>query len=224
MPKLKEIFTKWQTELETKRKAEFLFGTTNDCHGLCPLGGWWNYRVKSARRWFCHSDEGNSLYLSRGRNWTPILPFTILRLKRFIDQMRSWSLWRGPARRSWIKSILVVGQCPTPMQWNDEAEAGLRTGRSWLAVNPNYKEITVDGLSSRSRDSLTISRLLIALSKDFLACDRWIMNWWTQQTRFLAYKRVARSAYILVVVNLSSQEQERHRQWGLKRFLLPIPK
>ena len=39
----------------------------------------------------------------------------------------------------------------TPMQWNDEAEAGFTTGQPWLAVNPNYKEINVEGCSSRSR-------------------------------------------------------------------------
>ena len=32
----------------------------------------------------------------------------------------------------------------TPMQWNDEAEAGFTTGQPWLAVNPNYKEINVE--------------------------------------------------------------------------------
>ena len=32
----------------------------------------------------------------------------------------------------------------TPMQWNDEAEAGFTTGHPWLAVNPNYKEINVE--------------------------------------------------------------------------------
>ena len=31
----------------------------------------------------------------------------------------------------------------TPMQWNDEENAGFTTGKPWLPVNPNYKEINV---------------------------------------------------------------------------------
>ncbi|WP_163538764.1 alpha-glucosidase [Gracilibacillus sp. YIM 98692] len=32
----------------------------------------------------------------------------------------------------------------TPMQWNEELQAGFTTGEPWLKVNPNYKEINVE--------------------------------------------------------------------------------
>lgn len=32
----------------------------------------------------------------------------------------------------------------TPMQWNDKENAGFTTGKPWLAVNPNYKEINAE--------------------------------------------------------------------------------
>ncbi len=32
----------------------------------------------------------------------------------------------------------------TPMQWNDSENAGFTTGKPWLAVNPNYKDINVE--------------------------------------------------------------------------------
>ena len=39
VPKLKEIFTKWQTELGKDEGWNSLFGTTTISHGLCQLGG-----------------------------------------------------------------------------------------------------------------------------------------------------------------------------------------
>lgn len=31
----------------------------------------------------------------------------------------------------------------TPMQWDDSDHAGFTTGKPWLKINPNYKEINV---------------------------------------------------------------------------------
>lgn len=40
---------------------------------------------------------------------------------------------------SWIKSAILVGTMPTPMQWNDEAEAGFTTGHPWLGSQPKLQ-------------------------------------------------------------------------------------
>ena len=31
----------------------------------------------------------------------------------------------------------------TPIQWDDSENAGFTTGRPWIKVNPNYKQINV---------------------------------------------------------------------------------
>ena len=55
----------------------------------------------------------------------------------------------------------------TPMQWNDEAEAGFTTGHPWLAVNPNYKEINVEAALADPDSIFYTYQALIALRKEY---------------------------------------------------------
>lgn len=54
----------------------------------------------------------------------------------------------------------------TPMQWTDEEGAGFTTGKPWLALNPNYKEINVREQEGREDSVLHYYRRLIRLRKD----------------------------------------------------------
>ena len=53
----------------------------------------------------------------------------------------------------------------TPMQWNAAEHAGFTTGKPWLAVNPNYREINVAEQEGRTDSVLQYYRKLIALRK-----------------------------------------------------------
>lgn len=53
----------------------------------------------------------------------------------------------------------------TPMQWNAAEHAGFTTGKPWLAVNPNYREINVAEQEGRADSVLRYYRKLIALRK-----------------------------------------------------------
>ena len=53
----------------------------------------------------------------------------------------------------------------TPMQWNAAEHAGFTTGKPWLAVNPNYREINVAEQEGRADSVLQYYRKLIALRK-----------------------------------------------------------
>ena len=39
----------------------------------------------------------------------------------------------------------------TPMQWTDDENAGFTDGTPWLAMNPNYRQINVEGSRRRGR-------------------------------------------------------------------------
>lgn len=53
----------------------------------------------------------------------------------------------------------------TPMHWTDGKNAGFTTGKPWLALNPNYKEINVREQENRENSVLHYYRKLIALRK-----------------------------------------------------------
>ncbi|OWU90528.1 alpha-glucosidase [Flavobacterium sp. WLB] len=51
----------------------------------------------------------------------------------------------------------------SPMQWNREAFAGFSTEKSWIKINPDYKEINVDALKPQKKSILNSYKKLIAL-------------------------------------------------------------
>lgn len=53
----------------------------------------------------------------------------------------------------------------TPMQWSEEEEAGFTTGKPWLFINPNYKEINVKAEEEDADSILNYYKKLIALRK-----------------------------------------------------------
>ena len=53
----------------------------------------------------------------------------------------------------------------TPMQWDDSENAGFTTGRPWLAVNPNYKQINVKAQQADEDSVLAFYKKLAALRK-----------------------------------------------------------
>ena len=53
----------------------------------------------------------------------------------------------------------------TPMQWDDSENAGFTTGKPWLAVNPNYKQINVKAQQEDKDSVLAFYKKLTALRK-----------------------------------------------------------
>lgn len=53
----------------------------------------------------------------------------------------------------------------TPMQWDDTANAGFTSGKPWLKVNPNYKDLNVKRELADETSVLSYYKKLIALRK-----------------------------------------------------------
>ena len=51
----------------------------------------------------------------------------------------------------------------TPMQWNTQENAGFSTGKPWIEVNPNYKEINVETEEKNENSVLNFFKKMIAL-------------------------------------------------------------
>jgi trehalose-6-phosphate hydrolase len=51
----------------------------------------------------------------------------------------------------------------SPMQWNSDVFAGFSTGKSWIKINPDYKEVNVQVLERQKKSILNKYKELIAL-------------------------------------------------------------
>ncbi len=92
----------------------------------------------------------------------------------------------------------------TPMQWDDSPNGGFSTGKPWLAVNPNYKQINA-ARALRDKDSVYhyFQRLLAfrKATKAFSYGSYKDLD--PQNEKIFAYTRALRGEKYLVVLNFS---------------------
>ncbi|SCT03126.1 glycoside hydrolase family 13 protein [Staphylococcus caeli] len=94
----------------------------------------------------------------------------------------------------------------TPMQWNNEKNAGFSNHEPWFPVNPNYNKINVAEQENDPNSILNYYKDLIALKKSddvftygtFDLVDE-------DNTQIFAYTRTLNSQQVLIVGNLTDQ-------------------
>ena len=144
---LKNVLSKWQTELEGEGWNS-LFWNNHDLPRI--VSRWGNdkeYRVESAKMLatLLHGMKGTP-YIYQGEE----LGMTNIRLESIdeYNDIESLNMYKdriskGYSNEEIMNSIYIKGRdnARTPIQWDDSVNAGFTTGKPWLAINPNYKEI-----------------------------------------------------------------------------------
>jgi alpha-glucosidase len=97
----------------------------------------------------------------------------------------------------------------TPMQWNEELNAGFTTGTPWLKVNPNYSDINVQAELDDPDSVYHYYKKLIQLRKEnetliYGAYDIML----EAHKQIYAYTRTWENDMILVLTNLSGKEAD----------------
>ena len=143
----KNVLSKWQTELEGEGWNS-LFWNNHDLPRI--VSRWGNdkeYRVESAKMLatLLHGMKGTP-YIYQGEE----LGMTNIRLESIdeYNDIESLNMYKdriskGYSNEEIMNSIYIKGRdnARTPIQWDDSVNAGFTTGKPWLAINPNYKEI-----------------------------------------------------------------------------------
>ena len=214
VPKLKEIFNKWQTELGMDEGWNSLFWNNHDLPRI--VSAWGDdqaYRVKSAKALaiLLHLMRGTP-YIYQGEEiGMTNYPFKSLDEIEDIESINyaEESLEKGVELDTIMDQIRHIGRdnARTPMQWSKQPQAGFTTGHPWLAVNPNYQEINVEAALADPSSIFYTYQQLVALRKeqDWLISADFELVDTTDQV--FAYKRVDGEQRYLIVVNLSSQVQ-----------------
>lgn len=212
--KLKQIFEKWQTELDNQGWNS-LFWNNHDLPRM--ISRWGNdgqYRVESAKMLaiLLHMQKGTP-YIYQGEEiGMTNTAITDISQARDIETINMYHerLANGYAKEDIIHSINVKGRdnARRPVQWNNHAFAGFSTVEPWIAVNDNYEKINVEQALADPDSIFYTYQKLIALRKanpimiwgDFELVD-------TQEEVFV-YLRKYQGETWLVVTNFSNEAHD----------------
>ena len=212
--KLKQIFAKWQTELDNQGWNS-LFWNNHDLPRM--ISRWGNdgqYRVESAKMLaiLLHMQKGTP-YIYQGEEiGMTNTAITDISQAKDIETINMYHerLANGYAKEDIIHSINVKGRdnARRPVQWNNHAFAGFSTVEPWIAVNDNYEKINVEQALADPDSIFYTYQKLIALRKanpimiwgDFELVD-------TQEEVF-AYLRKYQGETWLVVTNFSNEAHD----------------
>lgn len=212
--KLKQIFAKWQTELDNQGWNS-LFWNNHDLPRM--ISRWGNdgqYRVESAKMLaiLLHMQKGTP-YIYQGEEiGMTNTAITDISQARDIETINMYHerLANGYAKEDIIHSINVKGRdnARRPVQWNNHAFAGFSMVEPWIAVNDNYEKINVEQALADPDSIFYTYQKLIALRKanpimiwgDFELVD-------TQEEVF-AYLRKYQGETWLVVTNFSNEAHD----------------
>ncbi|HEK9441014.1 TPA: alpha-glucosidase [Streptococcus equi subsp. equi] len=212
---LKEIFSKWQTELKLGEGWNSLFWNNHDLPRVVSI--WGNdtvYREKSAKAMaiLLHLMRGTP-YIYQGEEiGMTNYPFERLSDVNDIESLNyaKEAMANGMSEEAVLDCICRVGRdnARTPMQWSSQKNAGFSTAdQTWLPVNPNHQEINVaSALADPDSVFYTYQKLIqLRQTQDWLVeADYQLLE---TSDKVFAYKRQLGRETYLVVVNLSNQEQ-----------------
>ena len=213
---LKAIFNKWQTELELGQGWNSLFWNNHDLPRILSMWGDTGvYREKSAKALaiLLHLMRGTP-YIYQGEEiGMTNYPFRTLEELNDIESLNyaKEALEKGASLEIVMDQIRQVGRdnARTPMQWDASKNAGFSTSdKTWLPVNPNYKDINVESALANPESIFYTYQKLVELRKtqDWLVDADFELLETTDKV--FAYIRKTKDSSYLVVVNLSDQEQD----------------
>ncbi len=121
-------------------------------------------------------------------------------------------------RRGWPKEKGRDGE-RTPMQWNTAPNAGFTTGKPWLPVPPSYKTHNVASELKDPNSVLSIYKKVLALRHTDPALtegDYVALN--TSDDHVMSYLRRYKGRAVLVVLNMSGEQQKTSFDLGTQGF------
>ncbi|MFB8676636.1 glycoside hydrolase family 13 protein [Enterococcus gallinarum] len=219
IPALKDVFSKWQTELASEGWNS-LFWNNHDLPRI--ISRWGNdkeFRVQSGKMFaiLLHLLKGTP-YIYQGEE-IGMINYSVETIEE-VDDIESINMYnvrlsQGYAKEDILDSINAKGRdnARTPMQWNDSKNAGFTSNKPWLHINPNYPEINVEK-ALEEKDSLFYTyKKLIQLRHEHP-----IVVWGTynlvdtEDENIFAYCRVLDEQKWLIITNF----QEKTTTFDLK--------
>ena len=172
---LKQVLTKWQTELAGKAWNSLFWDNHDQPRIVSRLGddSTREYREASAKMLaLClHMMQGTPYVYQGEELGMTNVPFETLEDFRDIESINAYhelteSGQVSPEDMMRFLRYKSRDNARTPMQWDDSENAGFTEGTPWIMVNPNYKEINAKEQMARPDSVFHFYQKLIRLRKE----------------------------------------------------------
>lgn len=174
-----------------------------------PVGGWTNWTLGN------HDEIRLATRLPEGHERLAALLLLTLRGTPFLyygDElgMHQVAISESKARDPWGESVEWLSRdgARTPMQWNDEPNAGFSPVETepWLPVGPDYPEINVESELADPDSTLNLYRRLIRMRKEHpsLRVGSFLSHPASTEDIF-AYRRESDTETMTVVLNFADE-------------------
>ncbi|WP_251716311.1 glycoside hydrolase family 13 protein [Lactobacillus agrestimuris] len=213
--KLKNVLVKWQTEIDFEHAWNSLFWENHDIPRV--ISRWGNdkeYRVQSAKMFaiILHLMHGTPYIYNGEEIGMTNCPVKDISEVEDIESINMYNerLAKGYDKEDLLHSINVKGRdnARTPIQWNANKNSGFTTGKPWLHVNPNYKDINVEAaLADPDSIFYTYQKLIKLRHKNPIVVDGDFELVKNTNDSVLAYYRKLDGQKWLIVANLSADTQ-----------------
>lgn len=215
LTELKQVLTKWQTQLEGKAWNSLYWCNHDQPRMLSRLGNDSDaYRERSAKMLATclHMMQGTP-YIYQGEELGMTnYPFTSLDEFRDIESINAYHelTQKGiVAPEEMFDFISYKGRdnARTPIQWDDSEGAGFTTGTPWIPINPNYKIINAKEQTSREDSVFHYYKKLIQLRKQLPVIVYGIYELLLPDSEDLyVYTRTLDAQKLLVICNFTDKE------------------
>ena len=215
LTELKKIMSHWQTELYGKAWNSLFWDNHDQPRAVSRFGDDRpQYRELSAKMLATclHMMQGTP-YIYQGEELGMTnYPFSSPDEFRDIESIHAYEEWceSGLVSHEEFWPCIVSrsrDNARTPMQWDDTNEAGFTTGKPWIAVNLNYKEINAKTETEDPESVFHYYRKLIALRKEHpvIVYGNYELLLADSEELFV-YTRTLEEKKLLVVCNFTDSE------------------
>lgn len=217
LTELKQVLSKWQTELEGKAWNSLYWCNHDQPRMLSRLGNDSpEYREISAKllATCLHMMQGTPYVFQGEELGMTNYPFTSLDEFRDIESINAYNelTEKGVvSKEDMFRFISYKGRdnARTPIQWDDSENAGFTTGTPWIQVNPNYKEINAKEQMERADSVFHYYQKLIKLRKEnpIIVYGTYELLCPAREDVY-AYSRSYEGEKLLVICNFTDNEAE----------------
>lgn len=213
LPALKETFTTWQKGLEDVGWNALFLENHDQPRSVSTWGNdveYWDQSAKALATMYFLMQGTPFIYQGQEIGMTNVQFSSIEDYNDVaIKNLYKLETKNGKTHDEVMEIIWKRGRdnSRTPMQWNNEPNAGFTTGNPWLKVNPNYTDINVHEAIKDPNSIYHYYKKLIQLRKDnptlvYGAYDIMIET----HKEIYAYTRTLENETILVLSNISAKE------------------
>ena len=214
LTELKACFSKWQTALEGKAWNSLYWTNHDQPRTVSRRGNDTVYRVESQKMLYTMllTMQGTP-YIYQGEEIG--MTNTVFDSIDEYDDVEIKNYWKetvidgGADPVKTLENIQYHARdnARTPIQWDDSENAGFTTGKPWLKINPNYKEINVKSALADENSIFRYMQKLIRFRKEnLIAVYGDFKEYEPENENLYIYERNLDDQKLFVVLNFTDKE------------------